>query len=141
MKRTAALNFPGFGNKVRYNTGRIRQFTESPTHRMTHVQLVMSWIAVCLVTFMTVLFFGIILYRGLTDEAWLEVAKAHFAAVVGLPAAAVGSLFLVIVLRISEGPITVNLGSWSFDGASAPIAFWILCFLAMAYAIKLLWKT
>ncbi len=107
---------------------------------MTELQQTMSWIAVGLVTLMTLLFFWIIMRRGLKQGAWLKVTEAHFAAVVGLPAAAVGSLFLVLVLRITEGPISVKLGSVQFEGAAAPIVFWNLCFLAMAYAIRMLWK-
>jgi hypothetical protein len=74
------------------------------------------------------------------EQAWLKVTQDHFAAIVGLPAAACGSLFLVLVLRLASGPITIKMPGFQFEGAAAPIVFWVICFLAMASAIKMLWK-
>lgn len=107
---------------------------------MSPLQKFMSWVAVILVTCMTGLFFWIIIRRGIQEGAWLKVTQEHFAAVVGLPAAAVGALFLVLVLRMASGPIEVDIGALKFKGAAAPIVFWLLCFLAMASAIKMLWS-
>jgi hypothetical protein len=100
---------------------------------------VASWTSVILVALMSLAYFGIICWRGYADHAWLKITQEHFAAVVGLPAAAVGSLFLVLVVQWTEGPIEVELGAVKFKGAAAPIVFWILCFMAMAWAIKMLW--
>ena len=88
---------------------------------------------------MTTFFFWIIAKRGIDESAWLEITKAHFAAVVGLPAAAVGALFLVLVLRMADGPIEFELGAMKFKGAAAPIVFWLLCFFVIATAIKTVW--
>jgi len=103
-------------------------------------QAVMGWIAVCLVSALTVLFFGIICWRGFSEKAWLKITQDNFATIVGLPAAAVGSLFLVLVLRFTTGDISVEGFGLKFQGAAAPIVFWVVCFLAMASAIKMLWK-
>lgn len=106
----------------------------------TEMQIVMSWMAVGLVTCVAIAFFGVILFRGMKQEAFLKVAQEHFAAIVGLPAAAVAALFLVLVLRIADGPIEVELGALKFKGAAAPIVFWLVCFLGISSAIKLLWS-
>jgi hypothetical protein len=106
---------------------------------MSLLQKAMSWIAVCLVTGLAVTFFGIVCRRGIQEGAWIKVTQEHFAAIVGLPAAAVGALFLVLVLRMTSGPIEVELGTLKFKGAAAPIVFWLFCFLAMATAIKMVW--
>jgi len=100
---------------------------------------VMSWLAVILVACMTMVFFAIICMRGIQDRAWVTVTQQHFAAVVGLPAAAVAALFLVLVLRMADGPIVVEIGPLKFKGAAAPIVFWLICFLAMALAIRMVW--
>jgi hypothetical protein len=101
---------------------------------------IMSWVAVGLVTCMTIFFFVIVSRRGMEEHAWLKVTQDHFAAIVGLPASAVGALFLVLVLRMAEGPIEFEVGAVKFKGAAAPIVFWLLCFLGMASAIKMLWS-
>ena len=42
-------------------------------------------------------FFGRLTYLGITNGFWQRVFLEHFAAVVGLPAAAIASLFIVII--------------------------------------------
>jgi hypothetical protein len=107
--------------------------------RRDRLQYVMSWVAVSLITAMALSFFARIVWLGWKEKAWYRVSQDHFAAVVGLPAAAVAALFLVLVLRIASGPIEVEFGSLKFKGAAAPIVFWLLCFLAIAGSIKMLW--
>lgn len=83
--------------------------------------------------------FALILWRDYKEGVWYEIAKQHFPAVIGLPMAAVASLFVVLVLRISSGPIEFEGAGFKFRGAAAPIVFWLFCFLGIAAAIKLLW--
>jgi hypothetical protein len=52
---------------------------------------------------------------------------------------AIAALFIVLVLRIAAGPIEVELGPLKFRGAAAPVVFWLICFVAIALMIKLLW--
>lgn len=73
------------------------------------------------------------------EEFWIPIAKEHFSAIVGLPMAALAALCIVLVLRISSGPLEFEGWGLKFKGAAAPVVFWLLCFLAMAGAIKLLW--
>ena len=68
-----------------------------------------------------------------------QVALSHFAATVGLPSAALASLCIVIFLESTTGPIEFEGFGFKFKGASGPIILWVICFLAIASAIKLLW--
>jgi len=100
-----------------------------------------SKVTVCLIVPFSLAVFGWIFCQGYGNQAWLPIAKAHFAAVIGLPMAAVASLFIVLVLRMSTGPIEAEIGALKFKGAAAPIVFWLLCFLAIAGAVKMLWSS
>jgi hypothetical protein len=68
-----------------------------------------------------------------------DILKAHFAAIVGLPAGAAVSFILVVLLRQTEGPIHFEGLTFKFNGASGQVAMWVVCFLAFAGAIKLCW--
>lgn len=75
----------------------------------------------------------------LTNPAVFEVALSHFAATVGLPSAALAALCIVVFLESASGPIEFEGLGFKFKGASGPIVLWMLCFLAITAAIKLLW--
>jgi hypothetical protein len=70
---------------------------------------------------------------------WPHMIEEHFAVVMGLPAAAAGAFILVTLLRQTSGPIEFEGLGFKFRGAAGPIVMWLLCFLGMAGAIKLLW--
>jgi hypothetical protein len=70
---------------------------------------------------------------------WQSVLKDHFAAIIGLPGAAGVAFVLVIFLRQTEGPIEFEGLGFKFKGAAGQVVLWVLCFLAIAGAIKLLW--
>jgi hypothetical protein len=72
-------------------------------------------------------------------SAWREVEFKHFPATIGLPISAVGAFLVVSLFRTTQGTIRIRVMSITFEGASGPIIMWVLCFLAMALAIKLLW--
>ena len=99
----------------------------------------MAWLAVIATALFAAAVFAIVLWRGFKDQAWLTVAQKQFAAVIGLPTAAIAALFIVLVLRIAAGPIEVELGPLKFKGAAAPVVFWLISFVAIAMMIKLLW--
>lgn len=74
------------------------------------------------------------------EDGWVVTAnKEHFAATIGLPLASIAALCLVIMLKFATGPIEFEGLGFKFRGASGPIVLWVLCFLAMAAAIRLLW--
>ena len=96
-----------------------------------------------------VLFIGVILIcvavfvtfarYGKADELWIPMAREHFAAMVGLPMAALASFIVVMVLRSSAGPIEFEAWGLKLKGAAGPIVFWVICFMAIAVCIKMLW--
>ena len=68
-----------------------------------------------------------------------EILKDHFPGMVGLPAAATVSFILVVLLRQTEGPVEFEGLGFKFQGAAGQVAMWMVCFLAFASAIKLVW--
>jgi hypothetical protein len=90
-----------------------------------------------------VIFFGAFVVGGslsmLYNPAVFQVALDHFAATIGLPSAALAALCLVYFLEHTSGPIQFKGLGFEFKGASGPIVMWVICFLAIAGAIKLLW--
>ena len=88
----------------------------------------------------TIAFLVAIAKHSLRHGNWVsEIVKEHFAATIGLPLAAIGALCVVLLLGFTEGPIEFSALGFSFSGAAGPIVFWVLCFLAIALAIKILW--
>ena len=59
---------------------------------------------------------------------------------VGLPMAGLGSLFLTLVLRLSNGPMKFEVSGVKFKGVAASIVLWPLCILSVALTIGLLWQ-
>jgi hypothetical protein len=68
-----------------------------------------------------------------------DILVVHYAAIVGLPAAAAVSFILVVLLRQIDGPIEFEGLGFKFRGAAGQVVLWVLCFLAFSGAIKLLW--
>lgn len=93
----------------------------------------------------TVIISGIYLYMIFVSywranvELEQDILKAHFAAIVGLPAGAAVSFILVVLLRQAEGEFKFEALTFKFSGASGQVAMWVVCFLAFAGAIKLVW--
>lgn len=78
-------------------------------------------------------------WRG--DPWVIGVFRDHFAAMIGLPFAALLSFILVVLLEVRFDSIEMEAfhGFIKFRGASGPIVLWILCFLSIASSIRLLW--
>lgn len=68
-----------------------------------------------------------------------EFLHEHLLALVGVPMAVICSLWVVTILRLKSGPIQFELLGLKFRGASGPVILWLLCFLAIILAIKMLW--
>jgi len=79
-------------------------------------------------------------YLMLYDPKFSVIALGNVPTTMGLPCAALTSLALVVFLRTTDGPIEFDVFGVKFKGASGPIVMWVLCFLSMAGAIRLLWK-
>lgn len=63
---------------------------------------VFSWVSgIVLTTFFSSAMF-LVLYRDIMDGAWYKIAQQHFAAVIGLPMAALGALGVVRIFRCNN---------------------------------------
>ena len=80
-------------------------------------------------------------YIGVEENLWRDVIQSNFAAMVLFPACAGFALVLVLVLRAAAGEIEFEVLGLKFRGASGPLVFWVLCFLAQILAVKLLWRS
>lgn len=86
-----------------------------------------------------------ILYLGVVSGWWgadtvvVSVIKNHPAAMIGLPAAFLIALFVVLLLEITTGKIRFKIPGFEFDGAAGPVILWALCFSLTAGAIHVLW--
>jgi hypothetical protein len=70
---------------------------------------------------------------------WLQIANDHFAATVGLPVACLSALFVVLFLEVKSGRIEFEAWGLKFKGASGEVILFVLVFLVMVVAIKMLW--
>lgn len=75
------------------------------------------------------------------SEVWVQIAREHFAATIGLPSAALASLFVVLFLEVKSGRIEFEVWGMKFRGASGEVVLFIAVFLSIALAIKMLWST
>lgn len=105
----------------------------------SRLKKVMSWVAVFSVFLFSLVYFGRVLFLALTEQYWKKLGLEHFPTLVGLPTAAIASIFIVLVLRTVAGPIEFKVFGLEFKGASGPTAFWVVCFLAISLAIKITW--
>ena len=111
----------------------------SPGAPSPRLRRVAHWVVLTV----AVIFGGAFFFGGavsmLYNPAVFQVGMTHFAATIGLPSAALASLAIVIILEGTAGPIEFAGLGFKFKGAAGPIVFWVLCFLAIAHAIHLLW--
>ena len=111
------------------------------------VQRWVSWIAVGGIVLLAMFFNGFMAYQMLqglpadpAKDSWLiTLLNAHYSAMVGTPMSAVTAFCIVTLLKVTNGPIEFEAVGFKFRGASGPIVFWLLCFLAITSAFHLLW--
>ena len=70
-----------------------------------------------------------------------DMIREHFAALFLVPISYVASLIPVLILNTTAGPIQFTVPGFQFRGAAGPLIFWVICFLAIASAFKMLWQT
>lgn len=71
-------------------------------------------------------------------EVMVEITKAHFAAIVGLPIAAIFAAFIVVALLQASGPVKFEGLGFKFEGAFGKVVLWVVCFLSITGAIRML---
>ena len=105
------------------------------------VRQVVTWLCVACGPALAAITFFPVIRAALEQQQWLLVIfRQHYAAIFGLPSAALLSFMLVVVFEARFDNIEMEIANVvKFRGASGPIILWILCFLSIASAIKLLW--
>lgn len=99
---------------------------------------VITWVLTIVVP-IGVAYVFVVLITFFAPSDLIAIGKEHFAAVVGLPLSALLSAFIVIGLRHTDGPMKFEGLGFKFEGASGQVVLWVFCFLAISFAIKLLW--
>lgn len=80
------------------------------------------------------------LYFAWSGGALEEMVKHHYRVVVGMPLMAMTSLLLVCIFHAAAGPIEFETPfGFKFRGASGPIVLFVMCYLAFAATLRLLW--
>jgi hypothetical protein len=75
----------------------------------------------------------------LANQRAAKLFVDHFLAAIGVPFIAAASFCVVWILRTTEGQIEFEGWGLKFKGASGPVILWIFVFLAITFAVKLLW--
>lgn len=76
----------------------------------------------------------------LEPNSWIvQLSRDHAPAMLLLPLAALASFCNVLILKITNGKIEVEVLKSKFQGASGPIIMWAISFAAMTTAIYFLW--
>jgi hypothetical protein len=81
-----------------------------------------------------------VLYTGVLEGVWLPIFRDHFLMIGGIPIAVIVAAGVVQFFRGVHGPVEIKIPGVQFSGATGPVLLWILCFLAIAWAIKYLWS-
>jgi hypothetical protein len=102
---------------------------------------IMSWLMFILIVVVLAGLIGTWLIVVVTSfgDAQREVVSQHYVVIVALPVAGVFSFIVVFLFKQTSGPIEFEAFTLKFRGAAGPVILWILCFLAIAAAIKALW--
>ncbi|MCJ9728947.1 hypothetical protein [Bradyrhizobium sp. PRIMUS42] len=105
---------------------------------MDWYQTVAFWAAVVVIALGFLAAFAVWIANFRSD--WqIQILREHYAAIVGLPAAAAGAFVMVTLFRQVSGKIIITLPGLKLEEASGPIILWVVCFIAMALAIKMIW--
>lgn len=94
---------------------------------------------VILAVIITCSYFVVLVYSFFTDKQWVDMAKEHASAAIGLPFATIAAFMLVSILQVTTGKIEFEGLGFKFRGASGPIVLWIACFIVFVISIRLLW--
>jgi hypothetical protein len=98
------------------------------------------WATLSLTTTGAIFVWYLLASFSLRREPWfMTIMEEHFAAFFGIPVATMIALAVVIVLRISAGPIEFEAWGIKLRGAAGEVLFWVICFLSVTIAISWLW--
>jgi hypothetical protein len=111
-----------------------------PHHNPSRVSWLSLWLSIAGVCVLAAFAVFSLIWHAQQNPQWLiSNFEQHFAATVGLPLAMVAALVVVTLFRHQSGPIEFEFVGFKLRGSAGPIIMWVLVFLAMALAIKMLW--
>lgn len=100
-------------------------------------QELLPWVLLSTIVGVGILF-PYFIFRGFNPE-FLDLYKKNFIVIIGLPLAALMSLFIVGFLEQTSGSIEFEGLGFKFIGTSGSVVMWIFCYLALVFSFKLLW--
>jgi hypothetical protein len=89
---------------------------------------------------------GMITYSVLMQtppsNGWLnKLIQDHYPAMIGIPLMSLTAICIVMCFQVAiGGPIEFEALGFKFRGASGPVLMWVLCFLALTLALRVLWS-
>jgi hypothetical protein len=101
-----------------------------------------KWALVCIMGTTAILLFSLFFVIMLSDEYRHRLVMLILDKVpvtIGVPFCGAMAMFVVLLLRATQGPVEFEAAGMKFRGASGPIVMWVLCFIAAIAATKLLW--
>ena len=109
---------------------------DGPNYDRRIPQLVFSIAFLCVAVVVITMTLNVIARQDWYVE---DVLRKHPLAIVGVPEAMGVALALVVFLRQTDGPIEFEGLGFKLKGAAGQVTMWIMTFLAIAGAMKLLW--
>jgi hypothetical protein len=105
------------------------------------VRHTVTWLSVGFGPVLAIITYYPLIRAVLQQQPWIyKIFSQHYDVIFGLPSAALLSFMLVVVSEARFDNIEMEIVNLiKFRGASGPIILWVLCFLSIVLAIKLLW--
>jgi len=101
---------------------------------------IFGWVALGAAAIWGTMAGGFLAYHSAQRDGWMvQLVREQFPALILLPMSALGALCIVLLLRLSSGPLEFKVIGFEFRGASGQVVLWVVCFLAMIASVKLLW--
>lgn len=101
-----------------------------------------KWTLICIMGTTAILLFSLfilIMSSAVYRARLVDFIFAQAPVAIGVPFCGTIAMFVVLMLRATQGPVEFEAVGFKFRGASGPIVMWVLCFLAAIVATKLLW--
>jgi hypothetical protein len=89
---------------------------------------------------------GFVTYSVLTQappsKGWLnKIIQDHYPAIIGIPLMSMSAICIVMIFQVAIGtPIEFEALGFKFRGASGPLLMWVICFLVLTLAMRVLWS-
>ena len=106
--------------------------------RKMNIKRILKLIMILMGLFFFIFLFYQQWFGGLNSRLFDQIVN-HYAVFLTVPCAAFAALLLVVIFDEAYGDIKFSIWELKFEGASAPLILWILCFLSIILSVKMLW--